>query len=71
MFNICNTDKFEENYSPLLLEIDPPIRLNIPCLLEARPLDEENNRKVVDSSDFDAYGLDGGSMKHHRVRVCK
>ncbi|KAF1756102.1 hypothetical protein GCK72_012555 [Caenorhabditis remanei] len=68
VFNICNTDKFEENYSPLLLEIDPPIRLDIPCLLEAQPLVEENNRKVVDSSDFDAYGLDGVSMKHHRVK---
>ncbi|EFO91179.1 hypothetical protein CRE_12436 [Caenorhabditis remanei] len=68
VFNICNTYQFEENYSPLLLEIDPPIHLNIPCLLEAQPLDEEKNRKVVDSSDFDAYGLDGGSMKHHRVK---
>ena len=33
MFDICDTEQFDENFSPVLLEIDPPIDVNIPCLI--------------------------------------
>ncbi|EFO89414.1 hypothetical protein CRE_03564, partial [Caenorhabditis remanei] len=62
MFFACGREDFDLMYTPLLLETTPLNLLKIPCLAA-----DESDVKI--GADVDAYGLDGGKMKHHKIKV--
>ncbi|EFO87405.1 hypothetical protein CRE_30382 [Caenorhabditis remanei] len=62
MFFACGREDFDIMYTPLLLETTPLNLLKIPCLAA-----DESEVKI--GADVDAYGLDGGKMKHHKIKV--
>ncbi|CAO4372260.1 unnamed protein product [Caenorhabditis nigoni] len=70
VFFACDTEHFDVNYQPMLLELSEPLGLNssdIPCLVDKSF--EFQKEPYMEVREAHSYGLDAGKLKHHKITI--